>query len=66
MVENVKQVIKLKKRKSKKTNPLMKAVPVVKKWKAKIDDIEIPEVKADLDYPDDPTFRESQPEEGWY
>jgi len=72
--ENEKEVIKPKKKKSKNTNPLIKAVPVVKKSKArfaaslkdvkaKIDEIEIPDVKvADLDYPDDPTFRDGQPD----
>jgi len=71
---NEKEVVMPKKKKTKNTNPLMKAVPVVKKSKAKfaaslkdvkskIDEIEIPEVKAaDLDYPDDPTFREGQPD----
>jgi len=73
-VVNEKEVVMPKKKRTKNTNPLMKAVPVVKKSKAKfaaslkdvkskIDEIEIPEVKAaDLDYPDDPTFREGQPD----
>lgn len=71
-VKNEIEVVKPKKQKTKNTNPLMKAVPVAKKSKAKfaaslkdvkakIDEIEIPDVKvADLDYPDDPTFREGQ------
>ena len=73
-VENENEVVKPKKQKTKNTNPLMKAVPVAKKSKAKfaaslknikakIDEIEISDVKVtDLDYPDDPTFREGQPD----
>jgi len=72
-VVNEKEVVMPKKNKTKNTNPLTKAVPVVKKSKAKfaaslknvkstIDETEIPEVTAaDLDYPDDPTFRKGQP-----
>ena len=71
--ENNADVVRSTKKKTKNTNPLVKTVPVPKKSNAKISNqigilieeskrIQLPPTE-NLDYPDNPIFHASQPEE---